>query len=85
VKRKRRKQIAFINRVAEYRKRDLAFFMENAQIPCHKCQVITTIHAYGKGKEVIRYACWNKKCPFYGVEMTMTNCHMEIKKYLKEV
>ena len=85
MKRKRRKQIEFINRVAELKKRDLAFFMENAKIPCHRCKDITRVHAYGKGKEVIRYACWNKKCPFYGVEMTMTNCHMEIKKYLKEV
>jgi len=80
--RKRRKQVAYINRVAEYKKRDLDFFMKNAQIPCHRCQVITTIHAYGRGKEVIRFACWNKKCPFYGIEQTMTNCHMEIKKYL---
>ena len=82
MKRKRRKQIEYINRVAKYKKRGLEFFMENAEIPCRKCGTITRVHAYGKGKQVIRYACWNKKCSLYGIEQTMTDCHREIKKYL---
>ena len=80
--RKRRKQIAYINRVDKYKKRDLEFFMENARIPCRECGTITRVHAYGKSKKVIRYACWNLGCSLYGVEQTMNDCHQEIKKYL---
>jgi len=59
--------------------------MENAEIPCRKCGTITRVHAYGKGKQVIRYACWNKKCSLYGVEQTMTNCHREINSKIGDM
>jgi len=81
-RKKKRKEIAFIIRVAEYKKRGLSFFMENAKIPCQECRTITEVHAYGRSKQVIRYACWNKKCSLYGIEQTMTDCHKEIKRYL---
>ena len=81
-KRKKRKEIVYVNRVTEYKKRDLEFFMENANIPCQECGTISQVHAYGKSKQVIRYACWNKKCSLYGIEQTITDCHKEIKKYL---
>ena len=80
--RKLRKKQRFANHLSEMGKRDLAFYMQNAKIPCDRCKAITRVHAYGKSKQVIRYACWNTHCSLYGVEQTMTNCHQEIKKYL---
>jgi len=81
--RKKRKKKEFVVHLGELRKRDLAFYMQNAYIPCRKCEAMTRVHAYGKQKEVIRYACWNKQCSLYGVEQSMSNCHLEIKKYLR--
>jgi len=81
--RKKRKRKEFIVYLGEMGRRDLEFYMENTEIPCQECGTITRVHAYGKGKQVIRYACWNKKCSLYGIEQTMTNCHREIKKHLR--
>ena len=80
--RKQRKKVKFKERMMSLKKRGLTFFMENAKIPCQVCREITDVHAYGRSKEVIRYACWNKQCSEYGVEKSMFNCHQEIRRYL---
>jgi len=80
---KQRKRRKFAQKLTEYRKRGLEFYMENVKIPCEHCGLIMTVHAYGKSKEVLRYACWNKHCPDYGLEKSMFNCHAEIGKFLK--
>ena len=80
--RKQRKNVKFKERMMSLKKRGLTFFMENAKIPCQVCREITDVHAYGRSKEVIRYACWNERCSERGVEKSMFNCHQEIRRYL---
>ena len=80
---RRNKNIAYVKRLVVLKKRGLEFFQRKAKIPCDCCGRITKVHSYGKSKEVIRYACWNERCPDYGIEKSMFNCHQEIKKYLE--
>jgi len=78
MKRKKRKEKAFKERLSQYAKRDLFFYMENAKIHCEYCNKKAKVHAHSKQKNLLRYACWNKECKLYGVEQTITNCHREV-------